>query len=44
MGTQKYITEKNQSINRVEDFYQYRSLLFAIAYRMLGSVMDAEDM
>lgn len=44
MGTQKYITEKNQSINQVEDFYQYRSLLFAIAYRMIGSVMDAEDM
>ncbi|GLV60501.1 DNA-directed RNA polymerase sigma-70 factor [Dictyobacter sp. S3.2.2.5] len=24
-------------------FQQYRSLLFSIAYRMLGSVMDAED-
>src|SRR5690349_9118403 len=26
-----------------ELFDQYRSLLFSIAYRMLGSVMDAED-
>lgn len=26
------------------DFNQYRPLLFSIAYRMLGSVMDAEDM
>ncbi|GCE07121.1 RNA polymerase sigma-70 factor [Dictyobacter aurantiacus] len=26
-----------------EIFQQYRSLLFSIAYRMLGSVMDAED-
>ena len=25
-------------------FDEYRSLLFSIAYRMLGSVMDAEDM
>ena len=25
-------------------FDQYRSLLFSIAYRMLGSVADAEDM
>ncbi|HEY1013174.1 MAG TPA: RNA polymerase sigma-70 factor [Herpetosiphonaceae bacterium] len=28
----------------LELFNQYRPLLFAIAYRMLGSVMDAEDM
>ncbi|MEM9904620.1 MAG: RNA polymerase sigma-70 factor [Cyanobacteria bacterium P01_D01_bin.44] len=34
----------NSSTDRLEDFNQYRSLLFAIAYRMLGSVMDAEDM
>lgn len=37
-------TAKKDSPNRFEDFGQYRSLLFAIAYQMLGSVMDAEDM
>jgi RNA polymerase sigma-70 factor, ECF subfamily len=29
---------------RLEEFSQYRSLLFSIGYRMLGSVADAEDM
>lgn len=38
------ITAKDYPLNRLEDFDRYRSLLFAIAYRMLGSVMDAEDM
>ena len=28
---------------RIEDFERHRSLLFSIAYRMLGSVADAED-
>ena len=28
----------------VESFETYRSYLFSIAYRMLGSAMDAEDM
>ena len=28
---------------RTEDFERYRSLLFSIAYRMLGSVADAEE-
>jgi RNA polymerase sigma-70 factor (ECF subfamily) len=35
--------EKRTMQDRVETFHQYRSLLFSIAYRMLGSVADAED-
>lgn len=31
-------------MNRIETFNQHRPLLFSIAYRMLSSVMDAEDM
>src|SRR5215467_8886350 len=31
-------------MNMVESFENYRSYLFSIAYRMLGSAMDAEDM
>jgi len=31
------------STSRIRDFDRYRPLLFSIAYRMLGSVMDAED-
>lgn len=34
----------NQTTNHEETFNQYRPLLFSIAYRMLGSTMDAEDM
>src|SRR6516165_9921392 len=30
--------------SRLETFDRHRSLLFGIAYRMLGSVADAEDM
>lgn len=32
------------AMQRTETFNSYRAYLFAIAYRMLGSVMDAEDM
>ncbi len=31
-------------MNRLEEFLKHRKLLFAIAYRMLGTVVDAEDM
>ncbi len=31
-------------MNTLEAFNQHRPLLFSIAYRMLGTVMDAEDM
>lgn len=30
--------------DRLQVFHQHRALLFSIAYRMLGSVADAEDM
>ncbi len=40
MGTQPSTT----SHSLTDDFLEYRALLFAIAYRMLGTVMDAEDM
>jgi RNA polymerase sigma-70 factor (ECF subfamily) len=33
----------NATLQDAETFDEYRPLLFAIAYRMLGSVMDAED-
>ncbi len=39
----KQSTDPEISI-RLATFDQYRSLLFSIAYRMLGSVADAEDM
>ncbi len=35
---------ERQPMNEVESFETYRTYLFSIAYRMLGSVMDAEDM
>src|ERR1700730_12302051 len=31
-------------VSMVESFESYRTYLFAIAYRMLGSAMDGEDM
>ena len=33
-----------QSADRLAEFHRFRGLLFSIAYRMLGSVADAEDM
>ena len=36
--------QQSQPARQVEEFNRHRPLLFAIAYRMLGSVMDAEDM
>lgn len=35
---------QDQTADRMGTFERYRSYLFGIAYRMLGSVMDAEDM
>src|SRR5215510_2838307 len=35
---------EREPLNTVESFETYRSYLFSIAYRMLGSAMDAEDM
>jgi RNA polymerase sigma-70 factor, ECF subfamily len=37
-------SEASGGQNHLEVFNQHRSLLFSIAYRMLGSVADAEDM
>jgi RNA polymerase sigma-70 factor (ECF subfamily) len=34
----------NAAVDRIQVFNQHRPLLFSIAYRMLGSAMDAEDM
>ncbi len=36
--------ERRRRRNLGESLESYRSYLFAIAYRMLGSAMDAEDM
>jgi RNA polymerase sigma-70 factor (ECF subfamily) len=35
---------EREPLDPVETFETYRAYLFSIAYRMLGSVMDAEDM
>jgi RNA polymerase sigma-70 factor (ECF subfamily) len=36
--------EDNRNQSALEVFARYRGLLFSVAYRMLGSVADAEDM
>src|SRR2546428_14108931 len=43
-GTKRSNQELRRRMNMVESFETYRSYLFAIAYRMLGSAMDAQDM
>lgn len=35
---------ERRSVNSFEQFERHRSLVFAIAYRMLGGITDAEDM
>ncbi|MGL6339961.1 MAG: RNA polymerase sigma-70 factor [Waterburya sp.] len=44
MGTHSAKKTSKDSINRLEIFNQSRPRLQAIAYRMLGSITDAEDM
>jgi len=36
------LTEESRS--RLETFHQHRGMMLSIAYRMLGSMADAEDM
>src|SRR5215218_9159811 len=43
MNTSDSTTDVDVSGVDVEAFEQYRRLLFAIAYRMLGTAMEAED-
>src|SRR3989454_6190912 len=43
-GTASVLMSRFIGGSRVESFESYRPYLFAIAYRMLGSAMDAEDM
>jgi RNA polymerase sigma-70 factor (ECF subfamily) len=40
----KMLSDDPESPSRLATFGQYRSLLFSVSYRMLGSVADAEDM
>src|SRR5512143_2845354 len=37
------IIQQRQSMSSIAQFENYRPLMFAIAYRMLGSAADAED-
>jgi hypothetical protein len=42
MGIENDSTTRKSFINSLDDFDRHRPLLFSIAYRMLGSVTDAE--
>ncbi len=42
-GSERELRACEDSVSRTEVFDGYRPLLFSIAYRMLGGVMDAED-
>ena len=44
LGIERSTAERADFMSHLETFNQHRSLLFAIAYRMLGTVTDAEDM
>lgn len=44
VGIKQSTAERAGFMSHLETFNQHRSLLFAIAYRMLGTVTDAEDM
>src|SRR6516164_8555126 len=39
-----YCLKLPMTVDALETFDQFKPLLFSISYRMLGSVMDAEDM
>src|SRR5688500_11416894 len=38
------MTTETTAARRDDAFFEHRTLLFAVAYRMLGSAADAEDM
>jgi len=44
LGLNEMTNDLNGDQSALETFARYRGLLFSVAYRMLGSVADAEDM
>jgi RNA polymerase sigma-70 factor (ECF subfamily) len=44
LGTSEHAVAPDTDSARLTAFNQYRALLFSIAYRMVGSVTDAEDL